>query len=133
MELKELLIKLADANGVSGLDGALDCMAKFGRVALLGCTRNKDFTIDYYKKVHFPGISLIGAHTLARPDVESHPGYFTHTDDIKALLKLLKYKRITLLDIIKETHSPTECGEVYNRLVNDKDFPIGVQFDWRNV
>ena len=44
-----------------GLDMALDCMAKFGRVALLGCTRNSDFTIDYYRKVHFPGISLIAA------------------------------------------------------------------------
>ena len=28
----------------AGLDGILDCMARYGRVALLGCTRNKDFT-----------------------------------------------------------------------------------------
>ena len=34
------------------LDGVLDVMAKFGRVALLGCTRHSDFQIDYYKKVH---------------------------------------------------------------------------------
>ena len=33
----------------SGLDGALDCMARFGRVALLGCTRESDFSIDYYR------------------------------------------------------------------------------------
>ena len=45
----------------AGLDGILDCMAWFGRVALLGCTRNKEFTIDYYRKVHCPGITLIGA------------------------------------------------------------------------
>lgn len=37
----------------AGLDGILDCMARFGRVALLGCTRNKDFTIDYYRKINY--------------------------------------------------------------------------------
>jgi len=33
-----------------GLDTALDCMARFGRIALLGCTRDKNFIIDYYRK-----------------------------------------------------------------------------------
>lgn len=117
----------------AGLDGILDCMAKFGRVALLGCTRNKEFTIDYYKKVHGPGITLVGAHTAARPNVESHPGYFTHRDDIKALLKLFSGKRLTLSDTVKEIHSPEECTEVYSRLVNDNDFPIVVQFDWSRL
>ncbi|MBE6750811.1 MAG: hypothetical protein E7560_06585 [Ruminococcaceae bacterium] len=46
----------------AGLNGILDCMARFGRVTLLGCTRVSDFTIDYYRKVHGPGITLIGAH-----------------------------------------------------------------------
>lgn len=44
----------------AGLNTTLDCMAKFGRVALLGCTRNSDFSIDYYRKVHIPGITQIG-------------------------------------------------------------------------
>ena len=117
----------------AGLDGVLDCMARFGRVALLGCTRNKEFNIDYYKKVHFPGITLVGAHTLARPEIESYPGYFTHKDDIKAVMKLCLGKRIELLSIVKETHKPEECTQIYDRLVNDKDFPVGVQFDWRHI
>ncbi len=121
-----------EATGVgSGLDGALDCMAKFGRVALLGCTRSSDFTIDYYTKVHGPGITLVGAHTMARPEVESHPGWFTHRDDIKSVLKLISGGRIDIKEMIKETHTPDECTEVYTRLVNDKNFPILVQFDWR--
>ena len=107
-------------------------MAKFGRVALLGCTRDKNFTIDYYRKVHGPGITLIGAHTLARPVTESYPGYFTHQDDIKAILKLIAGKRLDAEDMIKETHSPQDCPDVYTRLVHDKDFPVVVQFDWRN-
>ena len=106
-------------------------MAKFGRVALLGCTRSSDFTVDYYKKVHAPGITLIGAHTIARPEEESHPGWFTHRDDITAVLDLLASGRLTFADMIKETHSPAECADVYHRLVFDKNFPIVVQFDWR--
>ena len=114
----------------AGLDGILDCMAKFGRVALLGCTRNKDFTIDYYRKVHAPGITLIGAHTQARPVTESHGGWWTMGDDIKAVTKLTHMNRIKLSSLVEETHSPEEATEVYNRLANEKTFPL-VQFDWR--
>lgn len=115
----------------AGFDEALDCMARFGRIALLGCTRNSDFTVDYYKKIHGPGITVVGAHTNARPNVESSAGLFTHRDDIGAILKLCKAGRIELANIITETHSPSECEEVYNRLVFEKNFPLGVQFDWR--
>ena len=116
----------------AGLDETLDCMAKFGRVALLGCTRNSDFSIDYYHKVHAPGITLVGAHTDARAELESSHGNYTHVDDIKAVIKLCSLGRLTLKDIVKETHEPKDCPAVYTRLVNDKKFPVGVQFDWRN-
>ena len=117
----------------AGFNESLDCMAKFGRVALLGCTRNSDFTVDYYKKIHSPGITVIGAHTIARPEHESHPGWFTHRDDISAILALISGGRIELDSLVSEIHSPEECGEVYERLVNDKEFPIGVQFDWSKL
>lgn len=117
----------------SGLDKALDCMKKFGRVALLGCTRDKDFTIDYYRKIHAPGITLVGAHTIARPEVESHHGYYTHKDDNAAILKMCAYGRINLQRMIAETHSPEDCAEVYSRLVNDRNFPVVVQFDWSKL
>jgi len=117
----------------AGLNETLDCMAKLGRVALLGCTRNSDFTIDYYRKVHGPGISLIGAHTAARPMVESYPGYFTTADDIKVILRLCANNRINIKDMIEETYSPAECTGVYDRLANDKNFPTVVQFDWNRL
>lgn len=114
------------------LDQALDCMAKFGRVALLGCTRNSDFTIDYYRKIHFPGIHLIGAHTWARPQMESHEACWTALDDMKAMIKLLCAKRISFREMIEEVHLPTEAPAVYDRLANDRSFPL-VQFDWTQM
>ena len=65
-------------------------MAKFGRIALLGCTRDKNFTVDYYRKIHGPGIHIIGAHTDARPKIDSSSGMFNQRDDIKAILNLTK-------------------------------------------
>lgn len=116
----------------AGLDGILDCMARFGRVALLGCTRNKEFNIDYYKKVHGPGITLVGAHTLARPECESHGGWWTQRDDAEAVIRLSEMGRIELSRLIDEIHSPEEAAEIYTRLANEKAFPM-VQFDWSRL
>lgn len=113
----------------SGLDMALDCMARYGRVALLGCTRNSDFSIDYYRKVHGPGVTLVGAHTMARPKYESSEGWWTEADDAKALLKLLLGKRINFKRFIEEVHSPAEAPVIYKRLAEERSFPV-VQFDW---
>ncbi len=116
-----------------GLNQCLDCMKPFGRIALLGCTRNKDFTVDYYRKVHGPGIKLIGAHTNARPKTESAPHAFTQREDITTLLKLCAFDRISLGDAVDETYSPNDCSDVYERLIKDKSFSPIVQFDWRNI
>lgn len=112
------------------LDTVLDCMAKCGRVALLGCTRDPNFTIDYYLKIHGPGITLIGAHTLARPDTESHPGWWTHRDDMRATLALQHGGRIHIDRILSEIHDPTEAQAVYDRVIGERDFPQGVLFRW---
>ncbi len=112
------------------LDTVLDCMAKCGRVALLGCTRDPNFTIDYYRKIHGPGITLIGAHTLARPDTESHPGWWTHRDDMRATLALQHGGRIHIDRILSEIHDPTEAQAVYDRVIGERDFPQGVLFRW---
>ena len=114
------------------LDTVLDCMARLGRVALLGCTRNSDFTIDYYHKVHGPGITLVGAHTSARPLNESAYSLWTDRDDINAFLKLIQMGRIKPSNIIDEIRSPLEAPEIYTRLMTEKEFPV-VQFDWSKL
>ena len=82
--------------------------------------------------MHAPGISLIGAHTMARPKNDSNPGYWTEIDDITSLLNLINGNRLNFKDIIFEIDKPEDCTEVYNRLINDKNFPVGVLFDWRD-
>ncbi len=116
-----------------GLIQALECMKPMGRVSLLGCTRSSKFEIDYYGKVHARGISLIGAHTMARPKTESSAGLWTDADDLDAVLKLLQGGRMNFKDMIFEIHSPEDAGTVYRRLAEEKNFPIGVLFDWSKI
>ncbi len=115
-----------------GLDMALDAMARFGRIALLGCTRNSDFTIDYYRKVHFRGVTMVGAHTDARPRQESAPGWWTEADDERAVLEMLSYRRLDLRTLIEEVHPARDMVKIYNRLAVEKAFPV-VQFDWTQM
>lgn len=111
---------------------AFRCMNRFGRVALLGCTRYPG-EYDFYHDVHYPGLTLIGAHTEARPKYESRPGNWTALDDNLAVQKLIAAGRLDLTRMIHEIHTPDECGEVYARLADYKDFPIGVLFDWTKM
>ena len=111
------------------LDNLLDVIAPFGRIALLGCTRDSNFTIDYYHKVHGRGVTLVGAHTAARPITESAPGWWTARDDVGTFLNLLAYKRISLNGFVSEIHKPEECPAIYSRLAAGGPFPV-VQFDW---
>ncbi len=114
----------------AGLNQSLDCVAKFGRIAILGCTRDPNFTVDYYRKVHGRGVTIVGAHTLARPEFESYPHMYTQYDEMDAFLRLSKTGRIDFAKMVGEVHSPVDCSEVYDRLINDPDFPAIVQFDW---
>jgi threonine dehydrogenase-like Zn-dependent dehydrogenase len=100
-----------------------------GSVALLGCTRSSDFSIDYYRKVHGPGVTLVGAHTAARPKQESSEGWWTERDDAKAIIGLLSGGRLDFSSLVEEVYPIERYKEVYSRLATSKAFPI-VQFDW---
>ena len=115
-------------NGAA-LNQVLDAVAPFARVALLGCTRDSDFTVNYYRKVHGRGVTLVGAHTAARPDAESSNGWWSTRDDALAYLKLVAGGRLSLDGFVSEVHPVADAPEVYGRLAKGGAFPV-VQFDW---
>lgn len=123
-----------EVTGVSAaMKQALECASWMGRISLLGCTRVSDCAVDYYQQVHKPGVTLIGAHNMVRPKVESYPHHWTHQDDCKAILDLLSAGRIQVAPIVSRVVSPEDCTEVYNQLCDDPAFPMGTVFDWRYV
>ena len=116
----------------SALNQALDAVAPFGRIALLGCSRDSNFTVDYYHKVHGRGVTLVGAHTMARPEKESSPAAWTTRDDAESFLRLLSCGRVRLGNFVSEVHPVSEAPEVFGRLAADAAFPV-VQCDWSQV
>lgn len=123
-----------EVTGVSAaMNQALECASWLGRISLLGCTRVSDSNVDYYTQVHKPGVKLIGAHNFVRPKVESYPHHWTHHDDCRAILDLIASKRIGVMPIVSRIESPVDAPRVYNELCDDKEFPIGTVFDWRNM
>ncbi|AHF90714.1 threonine dehydrogenase [Opitutaceae bacterium TAV5] len=126
---------VVEVTGVSAaLKQALAFTAKFGRVALLGCTRVAENDIDFYQDVHRPGIELIGAHTDARAKQESRPHAWTWKDDARALLDFMADGRLDMAKILSAVYSPHEAPAVYDRLARaPADFPVGAVFDWRKL
>lgn len=113
------------------LQSCLKSTKKFGRVILLGCTR-KITPVDFYNDVHRPGIELIGAHSGARPLLESFPENWTEMDDCRVTLNYLQKNDLNFNLLISEIHSPNEAHTVYQRLC-ENTLPIGVLFDWEKL
>lgn len=117
----------------AALQQSLEVVAPLGRIALLGCTRVSDTPIDFYQKVHRPGVEIIGAHTNARPRLESRPHNWTWQDDCRAIIAMMEAGRLDMTKIVSEIHSPLDAPAVYARLAENKNFPLGVAFDWKKV
>lgn len=114
------------------LKQTLSVTAKFGKVILLGCTRTMT-NVDFYNDVHKPGIELIGAHSGARPQLESHFGMWTEMDDCRVITKYLSAGKLDFKTMISEICSPDEAHAIYERLATDNHFPLGVLFDWSKI
>lgn len=115
------------------LQQALEYVAWQGRISLLGCTRISDVPIDFYKYVHRRGVSLIGAHTMARAKHESSPGNWTELDDYRTFLKLVAAGKIQTRPVVSKVCSPEQAPDIYGELADCPNPPLGIVFDWRQI
>ena len=140
-DLKEKILKLAGGgcNSVIEVTGnpqavaqGLELTARFGRFALVGCNRTPTEKIDFYNLVHRPGISVIGAHNMARPQIERQPGVWTMKDDMAVLLRYLSAGRLKTRPLLTRVADPAEAPEIYDKLfARDLDI-LGVVYNWQN-
>lgn len=122
---------------VTGIAAALKQVLQFtrhatGRITLLGCTRVSDAPIDFYREVHLPGITLIGAHTSNRPGGESRPGQWTSFDDFRTFEKFVASGRVDMDSIISRVEKIENYQSVYDTIIREKTPPFGIVFDWKN-
>ena len=125
---------VVEVTGVAAaLQQALEYVSRLGRISLLGCTRIPDVPIDFYQSVHLRGVTLVGTHTMTRPRVDSRPDAWTELDDYRAFLNFLSGKRLRIAPFLSEVVSPADAGEVYARLADSENPPVGIVFDWSNM
>lgn len=113
--------------------GLLQCLkytSKHARVMLNGCQRVMTQPVNFYKYVHLRGVNIIGVHDFTCAAYNSMPGNWTHTRDYITILQLLSKGRLESKSMISELVSPNDALKTYNRLLYDRNFPLGVIFDW---
>ena len=110
----------------------LKLTAEFGRFSLVGCSRTATENIDFYNLVHRPGISLIGAHNMARPLNDRRPGVWTMAEDMATLLRFMAAGRLTARHLHTLTADPADAHGIYDRFLAKDPELLGVVFDWKN-
>lgn len=141
-DLEEKIQSLTEGKGVNNtvevtgnpqaVVQALKLTAPFGRVSLVGCSRTPTENIDFYNLVHRPGITIIGAHNMARPLDDRRPGVWTMAEDMKILLKFMAAGRLQSKLLHTFTADPSEAPQIYDRLFARDPDMLGVVFDWKN-
>lgn len=116
-----------------GIIDSLKYVSFGGRLLLNGCNRINEEPVDFYKYVHTKGVQIIGAHECTCKPVNSSPGNWTRYRDYITVLGLMADGRIDATDMISEYVSPQDAALVYKRLLEDKNFPLGVVFDWDEI
>ena len=108
----------------------LQLTAPGGRISLVGCSRTPTENIDFYNLVHRPGITVLGAHNMARPLNDGRPGVWTMRDDMKTLLRFMNAGKVSSCDLITMKSDPADAPGIYDRLFNRDPDLLGVVFDW---
>ncbi|WP_406038190.1 zinc-binding alcohol dehydrogenase [Succinimonas sp.] len=130
--LKGVSVVIETSGAQSAFMTSLKLSGKYGRVMITGCNREPFAgSINLYEDVHKKAVQIIGVHGRSRPTSNSAPGNWTVRRDLITIFNLLKSGHLDVKSMISEFHKPEECAAVYKRLVEDKEFPLGVIFDWR--
>lgn len=110
----------------------LGLTAPGGRISLVGCSRTPTENIDFYNLVHRPGISVLGAHNMARPSHNNQPGLWTMKEDMKCLLRYMAAGRLKSRHLLDLKADPAEAPGIYDRIYARDPELLGVVFDWSN-
>ena len=109
----------------------LELTAPFGRISLTGCNRTPTEHVDFYNLVHRKGITVIGAHNMARPLVERRPGVWTMKEDMALLLRFLSAGRLQVKPLLSRIADPSEAPGIYDSIFARDFNHLGFVFDWR--
>ena len=115
----------------AAIQSALDITGKFGRIVILSSTRG-DCTINVYRDIHKKGLTIIGAHALTVPTIESSTAFWTCRKELETFMYMLSKNKYELSKLISLRVESKDLVDVfYNRILKwDMDL-IGVIVNWQ--
>ena len=122
-------VVIETSGSVEALSSAIQYMSKYGRISLVGCNRITDRPIDLYQ-IHLKGLTVVGSNANTQKKVESCAGIWTGRRNFITLLGYMEDGRLQPRLLKPIIVNPHDAVKIYNDLVNDREFPIGVVFDW---
>ena len=126
-------IVIETSGNIDGLISAMSYTSTRGRIVISGCYWQENAKPIDLLKVNSLGYKIIGAQDRCRMPYNSAKGNWTMKKDFKAILGFMSDGRLTPSLIQPEYSSPFDAPNVYERLIYDKEFPLGLIFDWTNL
>lgn len=115
----------------AGLQTGLKYTARHARVMINGCNRVMNEPTDFYRYVHLRGVQLVGVHGQTRHAHNSAPGNWTAQRDYFTVLHLLSAGKLEAESLVSRIENPRNASDIYMEMLESKEFPLGVLFDWR--
>ncbi len=100
------------------------------RVVLLASTRGETGKVNFYKDVHWKGLTVIGAHNFVRPQQESSPHFWTARDDVSLALQMTAAGRFRVDELISHRYRWDRAEEAYRALMGWEPGLLGAILEW---
>ena len=100
-----------------------------GRLVVLSSPRGPT-TIDLHDLCNSPSHTIIGAHMMSQPEVETPANPWTRARNGALFLRLLAEGDIDLAPLITHRMPYTAAPQAYQMLVTDRASALGVVLDW---
>ena len=124
-------VVVVDATGhPAAVTSAFDIIEPYGRLVLLGSTRGNTPEVNFYRDVHQTGLTLIGAHNSARPDLERRPGLWPIMEDEALALRCLAMGRLRVDPLVTHSFSWEDAPAAYAELKESRLSTLGIMLEW---
>ena len=114
------------------LNQALHCAAPLGRISFWAAPGFQTLQSTTTSRYTSQALPLWRPHQR-KAEIRIPTHNWTERDDCLAMLNFMAHGRVEMSKILSEVCSPQDAPAVYRRLAENKDFPVGVVFDWTRL
>jgi len=100
-----------------------------GRLILLSSPYGKT-EFDFNDLVNLPSHTIIGAHEMSAPPVETPDNPWTSTRNAEFFFDLLKAKEVKISPLISHRFSYTQALQAYELLMKEREKAMGIILNW---